>query len=232
MPDTCRSGEHLYTPGFYDGRRSGSRQSAEAMLPIVLDLIAPRSIVDLGCATGEWLAVAKRHGVREVLGIDLARVPDALMELAAGEFLAADLTEPLHVDRRFDLALVLEVAEHVPAEYADVLLDSVVRLSPAILFSAAIPHQGGTGHVNEQWQAHWRRRFDSRGYDAFDVVRARIWNNRQVWSHYAQNTFLYVSRAERASSAVLAALSEPQPLPVEVVHPAVYLSALKAAQRR
>ena len=223
--------EGPYTHGFYEARRSGSRRSAEIVLPIVLKIISPRSVVDVGCATGGWLVVAKKCGVADVLGIDLERVPNDLLEIAPDEFLPEDVSQPLNLQRRFDLALALEVAEHLPATCVDTFLDSLVRLSPAILFSAAIPHQGGTGHLNEQWQDYWLERFDARGYDALDCVRSRLWGNRLVWAHYAQNTFLYVSREYLAAHSKVRDRSDHSAMPIRVVHPNVYLLALDTTRR-
>ena len=85
----------------------------------------------------------------------------------------ADLTHPLQLDRQFDLVLSLEVAEHIPAGRAATFIDSLVRHGDAILFSAAIPRQGGEQHINCQWPSWWAELFTQRGYQTFDLVRPR-----------------------------------------------------------
>ena len=67
-----------------------------------------------------------------------------------------DLAQPLQIDRRFDLALSLEVAEHLPPECGSEFVQTLTDLSSVILFSAAIPFQGGTDHLNEQWPSTGR----------------------------------------------------------------------------
>ena len=106
--------------------------------------------------------------------------------------LAGDLAQPLQIDRRFDLALSLEVAEHLPPECGSEFVQTLTDLSSVILFSAAIPFQGGTDHLNEQWPEYWADRFDARGYVPIDCIRRRIWRNEDVEWWYAQNLMFFV----------------------------------------
>ena len=110
----------------------------------------------------------------------------SLLHIPEERFLPHDLTKPIHLERRFDLVLCLEVADHLPADSAPTLMDSLVSLGPVILFSAAIPYQGGTHHLNEQWPLYWARYFDARGYLAVDCVRNQIWQLDDVQWCYAQ----------------------------------------------
>lgn len=116
------------------------------------------------------------------------------LEIPAERFQAADLERPLSLNRRFDLVVSLEVAEHLAAECADNFVESLTRLGPAVLFSAAIPYQGGACHVNEQWPSYWVKRFQGRGYEPVDCLRRRVWQDRRVEWWYAQNTLLYAER--------------------------------------
>src|SRR5688572_26586138 len=104
-----------YTVRFYEERREGARRSARAIVPIVLDLLRPRSLVDIGGGEGTWLAVFREHGVEDVLGVDGPWVDRSRLEIPAGRFREADLTQPIRLDREFDLTVSLEVAEHLPA---------------------------------------------------------------------------------------------------------------------
>ena len=112
-------------------------------MPIVIDLLHPNSVVDVGCGTGGWLAEFKRHGVTNILGIDGPHIPIGQLEFDPREFLAADLTEPLRLDSYFDLAISLEVAEHLEVHRSEQFVETLTDLAPIVLFSAAIPHQGG-----------------------------------------------------------------------------------------
>src|SRR5262249_48549974 len=131
-----------------------SEASARTVLPIVFDLWRPASVVDVGCLFGGWAAVASELGVGEVLGIDGGYVDRSRVP---APFLPHAPPQPLLIDRRFDLAISLEVAHYLPERRAAGFVADLCRLAPAVLFSAAIPHQGGYGHVNEQWPAYWAR---------------------------------------------------------------------------
>jgi 2-polyprenyl-3-methyl-5-hydroxy-6-metoxy-1,4-benzoquinol methylase len=157
-----------YTGGFFGDQQRGSRQSAKRVLPLIMEAIQPSTVIDVGCAVGTWLAVA------DVRGIDGDYVDRTLLQIPQERFLPHDLTTPIHLERSFDLVLCLEVAEHLPADSALRLIDSLVSLGPVILFSAAIPYQGGTNHVNEQWPEYWARHFSAKGYVPVDCVRRQI----------------------------------------------------------
>jgi len=182
-----------YDDEWFARRTTATRRSAEAIAPFVQEIVKPRSVVDLGCGTGSWLAAL---AVEDSLGVDGEWVPRSRLEISKEQFLSHDLTRPLLLDRTFDLALSVEVGEHLPAEAAGVLVDSLARLAPVVLFSAAIPYQGGTGHVNPQWPAYWADKFRTRGYVPCDVIRPRFWSDPEVRFAHAQNLILYVRNDE------------------------------------
>ncbi len=177
---------------FFEQRDQQSRHSAQVVVPIVMQMLAPRSVVDLGCGVGTWLSVFREQGVERVLGVEAGEVDLSLLRIKADEFQRADLTQPFHHDQRFDLAMSLEVAEHLPESSAKTFVQSLVKLSTAVLFSAAVPHQGGIHHVNEQWPQYWVALFAEHRYQVIDAIRPRIWRDPQVQAWYAQNTFLFV----------------------------------------
>src|SRR5262249_48124778 len=156
----------------------GSRASAEVVVPLVLRLLGPPdSVVDVGCGLGSWLAVFQAHGVRDVLGIDGDWADRSKLLIGPQQVRAGDRRSPLRLGRRCGLALSLEVAQHLPAACAEAHVGALTGLAPAVLFSAAVPYQGGVGHVNEQWPAYWARLFAARGYAAVDCLRRLIWDN-------------------------------------------------------
>jgi SAM-dependent methyltransferase len=193
VKESCRV--QPYTEQYYEAHRGGARQSARVLVPLVLRYFRPSSVLDVGCGQGTWLAVFREHGIKDVWGVDGEYVDRARLEIPPERFLAWDLTRRLLFERRFDLVMSLEVAEHLPAECADQFVDSLTRLGPLVLFSAAAPHQGGANHVNEQWPAYWAQRFHARGYEPVDCLRRRIWQDERVAWWYAQNTILYADTA-------------------------------------
>jgi len=217
MPKTA------YDRQFYQRITGGARGSAREVVPTLIDLLAPRSVVDVGCGTGAWLSVFRDHAVEDVLGIDGDYVDPESLQIPSNAFLPADLRRPIHVGRTFDMALSVEVAEHIPAESASIYLDSLTRLSDAIVFSAAIPNQGGTGHVNEQWPEYWKDRFETRGYVLIDCLRHRIWNNRNVERWYRQNMVLYVTEQQlERDEALQREYAQAKGRPLSIIHPATY----------
>jgi SAM-dependent methyltransferase len=204
-----------------------SRRSAEAILPIVLDLTSAARVIDVGCGTGSWLAVAQELGVRDVLGIDGAYGDRTLLEIPEDRFVAHDLTRPIELAERFDLALSTEVAEHLPLGSADAFVESLTRLAPLVLFSAAVPFQGGQHHLNEQWQDWWAERFATQGFRVVDCVRPRIWSDTRVAYFYAQNVILYASEEALEENDRLARASEASQLPLRLVHPELYETTVK-----
>lgn len=189
----------LYSHLFYKTRRRATRRSAEAMLPWVFDVVPCTSMADVGCGTGSWLAAAADLGVADTAGFDGKWVKRDLLEIPAERFHATDLAHPPAVSRAYDLAISLEVGEHLPGRCASDFVRFLTDLAPAVLFSAAIPGQGGLHHLNEQWPAYWIDMFASRGYRAVDAVRGRFWEDRRVAYWYAQNAFFFV-REDRAAS--------------------------------
>jgi cyclopropane fatty-acyl-phospholipid synthase-like methyltransferase len=182
-----------YTENFYKKRQGRSQRSAREIVPLVLDLIQPRHVIDVGCGTGTWLSVFRECGVEEVFGVDGEWVNREMLEIPKARFRSFDLKKPLYLDRQFDLVVSLEVAEHLPGECAETFIDSLTRLGPVVLFSAAIPYQGGTHHVNEQWPEYWAQYFRDRAYGVIDWIRKKVWQNNNVEWFYAQNMLLFVS---------------------------------------
>jgi SAM-dependent methyltransferase len=195
--------------------------SAHAVLPVVFALRRARSVVDVGCLYGAWAAVSRELGVDEVVGVDGEYVDHADLMIPAGDFLARDLARPLRLDRAFDLAISLEVAHYLPPARADGFVGDLCDLAPMVLFSAAIPHQGGVGHVNEQWPAYWAQRFAARAYTPLDCVRDEVWDDPAVASWYAQNTIVFCAPA--VQSATITAHHGYGRCPARV-HPATYVT--------
>jgi hypothetical protein len=181
-----------YDEQFFGTADRAAAMSADGVIgPLQAELRAG-SVLDLGCARGVWLSSWLHHGAREVLGIDGYYVDTTRLSIPRNAFLARDLSQPLRLERQFDLVQSLEVAEHLPPAAAETFVDNLARHGRVILFSAAIPGQGGEHHVNEQPLEYWRAKFAARGYDVFDFLRPRIQNKRTIAFCYRYNTLLFV----------------------------------------
>jgi SAM-dependent methyltransferase len=211
-----------YSNRYYESLKSDSLASATEVVPIILEWFPAKSVVDVGCGAGYWTSIYAKAGCA-VLGIDGANVrPDQLL-FPSEHFLARDLMQPLALDRQFDLVHCVEVAEHLHPNRADSFVADLCKLGSVILFSAAVPGQGGTHHVNEQWQSYWIERFARHQFMALDCLRPVLWNNPRVAWWYCQNLFAFVhtSKLHQFESAQNASVS----MPTDLVHPRAFEAA-------
>jgi hypothetical protein len=162
-----------YPQEFYASMRDKTTYSANTILDIVLQRIpAVHSAVDVGCGVGNWLAVLREKGATEIQGLDGSWVDQDLLAIPRSNFKQVDLSRSaIELPRRYDLAISLEMAEHLPPDRAEEFVTSLTALSDYVLFSAAIPFQGGINHLNEQWQHYWADLFAARGYGVHDFIR-------------------------------------------------------------
>jgi SAM-dependent methyltransferase len=213
-----------YTADYYRALQEGARRSAEVIVPLVLELVQPRSVIDVGCGVGTWLSVFKECDVADIWGVDGEHIERAMLEFPPERFLPFDLEHPFRVGRRFDLVVSLEVAEHLPASCAETFVESLALLGPVVLFSAAVPFQGGEHHVNGQWPEYWANLFRERDYVAIDCLRRRIWHNESVDWWYAQNVLLFAAREHVERQPLFRSAYElAGPSPLALVHPKLYL---------
>jgi len=211
----------LYTPAFYNGQSPTSFDAGSTMLPPVLELVRPASLVDVGCGVGTWLAAAEKLGVGTLVGIEGPWVHTEQLKSPRIRLVTHDLEQPLPLRERFDLAMSVEVAEHVSQRRADALVGELCALSQVVLFGAAIPGQGGVNHINEEWQSVWAARFAARGYRVVDLLRPRFWTQREIPVHYRQNTLLYVHESRFGELEARHGAALPVPPIVDIAHPEV-----------
>jgi SAM-dependent methyltransferase len=195
--------EETYGPKFFVRELDRARSSAETIVPLVLERVSPQSVVDLGCGHGIWLDTFARHGVADYIGVDGDWVPREALHIPIDRFVAARLDKRLELGRRFDLAVSLEVAEHLPERGAKQFVRNIVELAPCVLFSAAIPHQRGTDHINEQWPDYWAGLFADHGYVAVDGIRPLVWSNSAVFPFYRQNVMMFATPEAIATHPML-----------------------------
>ena len=182
-----------YPPSFYAQTRDGASRSAEVIVPLVLSWVQVASVVDVGCGTGAWLAAFRSNGVDDVLGLDGDWVEAGQLCIPQHQFLRQDLACTVALPLRFELAVCMEVAEHLPAARAASLVTDLTRLAPCVLFSAAVPGQGGTHHINEQPLSYWSNHFARRGFAPADLIRPLIWGDDRVEWWYRQNIVFFAA---------------------------------------
>jgi hypothetical protein len=187
---------------------------ADVVVPLALARVPARSVLALGEAGAAWAAAFARQGVRDVRTVALE--------------------ESLELDRSFDLAVAVHVAERLAPHAAERLVAGLARLAPVVLFAAAIPGQGGAGHRNEQWPDWWAARFERAGLRVVDGLRATIWDDPRVDWRTAQNLLLFATPEAIAASPLLCAdRMQTRPQALARVHPRpIEEAAARASSRR
>lgn len=188
-----------YDDVFFDYVDAGAIRSAQVIVVRLFAALRPSSVLDVGCGRGGWLSTWKSAGCTLVQGIDGDYVDRSRLYIAPDAFRPTDLSAPFDLGRRFDLVQCLEVAEHIVPAYGSGLIDSIVRHGDVVLFSAAVPGQGGTTHVNERPLDYWRGLFAARGYAPFDALRPQVHADQRIEPWYRFNTILYANSAGQAT---------------------------------
>ena len=182
-----------YDKSYFNMRNNKTFISAKKILGLLEDVYLGKQVIDIGCGVGTWSSVAKNNGAKSVIAIDGPWVDKDLLQIGETEFVQHDLSlgSP-GLEENYSLAIWLENAEHLPEGVGENIQDWICQHADFVLFSAAIPGQGGIGHVNEQWQSYWAKRYHDNGFAAFDVLRNEIWSDEDVPYWYKQNMILYV----------------------------------------
>lgn len=207
--------EKLYDENFYETNQK-DLNAAQTIMAYVYDKIKPKSVVDFGCGSGTWLCAIKKLGCNNILGIDGKYVKEDWLLFDKSKFLAADLTENIELPQKYDMAISLEVAEHISEEKSETYLKNLIKASDLILFSAAIPYQGGTNHINEQFPSYWIKKFEKYGYVPYDCLRWKFWDNSDIAFWYRQNIMFFVKKEKVDELKKNFPIKE---LPIDLVHP-------------
>jgi Methyltransferase domain len=197
----------------------GSRVTAEVLVPMVMERVRPTSVLDLGAGVGSFLKVFIDHDVTDVAGVDLCNFDPEILVVDESLMEAADLNRPVDVGRTYDLAVCLEVAGYLPNH--DVLVGSLVRHAPVVLFSAAVPSQDLPNQPHGAFPSDWVTLFAAHDYEVVDVFRPMLWNDERVPFWFRQNLLMFVHRPHLEAHRELAKPSG-APSPLDVVHPELY----------
>lgn len=184
----------VYDDSFYEKFTTKEKiKNSEIIFPIVEKYVKINSVIDIGCGVGAWSKYFHDKNAL-VKGYDFNWVPEKYMAIPKnGYFVPCDLNERINLDRKFDLVINIEVAEHLKKERAKTFVEDLTKLGDVILFSAAIPYQGGDGHLNEQFPEYWAKIFNTFGYVPIDVIRPQIWRNKEIYqTRVRQNMLLFV----------------------------------------
>lgn len=223
-----------YSEDFFARQKVDSYQSAQVVVLELLKSLKISSVVDIGCGLGAWLKVFEENGISDYQGLDGDWVDQSNLLIPRAKFVVQELENDFDLTRKFDLAVCLELAEHLSATRADSLIKFLTKLSPVVLFSAAIPGQdlpGKMNHINEQWPEYWATKFTANNFLAIDYLRDKIWLNDQVKYWYQQNILLYMS-SEFLDKNKQWQKFLVEPKKIVRIHPTTYRTTLKYYQTK
>ena len=221
----------IYDDAFYKNRNEETKYSAERIIDALFKRLykMPQSMVDVGCGVGTWLGVVhSKYGVETVIGMDGDYVPRQYLQIDKDNFIPCNLedyqAEKILIkngNKKFGLAVSLEVAEHIQRKNARKFVRNLCGLSDVILFSAALAKQGGDGHVNEQRLSYWIKLFAENGYRFCDVIRADIWNDKKIPVWYRNNVVVFCNSGDE-----IIRTEGVEPI-IDMVHPDLYEAKVK-----
>lgn len=205
----------FYDKQFYETNKL-DLGAAEIIMTYVYNKLKPNSVIDFGCGSGTWLSVVAKLGCQDILGIDGEYVNKEWLLFDKTKFRSGDLTKNIDLKRKYDMAISLEVAEHIAEKYSETYLTNLTKATDIILFSAAVPYQGGTNHVNEQFPSYWIEKFAKYGFVPYDALRWKFWNNQAIAFWYRQNIMFFVKKEKLAELKKLFPVKD---MPTDLVHP-------------
>jgi SAM-dependent methyltransferase len=207
-----------------------NRHSAQVLLARVQEYVGVKSMLDVGCGLGTWLHEGQAMGF-EVAGVEGPWSEPDKLEIDPSLVTITDLEAPIDLGRTFDLAVCLEVGEHLSDKAAPHLVNTLTSHAPHIMFSAAVPYQGGHHHINEQTHQYWIDLFAAKGFRALDIFRAKIWHDQSIHWWLSQNLLLFAREDKVQENPRLLAESKID-RPMDLVHPTVFLNRMNSASQR
>jgi hypothetical protein len=214
----------VYGEKYYGNQVADSLSSAHIVLTRLWEYLKPTSVLDVGCGRGAWLKACHALGCETLFGLDGDWNSQSVMIDSAIRFRSVDLNKPFSVPIKADLAISLEVAEHLEPSSSSQFVECLAKASDTVLFGAACPGQGGANHLNERRPSYWAGLFRKQGHVVFDLFRPVLWGNDEISVWYRQNAFLYCREGGDSYRAIRSAgcseLTETSFM--DCIHPVLY----------
>ena len=128
---------------------------ADRLALFMRDIIRPKMVLDIGCGPGHFVESMIDIGIHCV-GIDIDERVNGKPYLFHQDILSTKFVA--------DVAICLEVVEHIHEDHADKIVDKISTMfTDTLIFTAAQPGQGGVGHINCQYPRYWSDKFQNVG---------------------------------------------------------------------
>jgi SAM-dependent methyltransferase len=223
MQDVKKSDGETYDHAYFADWLEEAERSAPVVVPLLLDFFPfVRSVVDIGCGPGAWLAEFRARGVDEIVGLDGSDIPPDLLQVAESAIRRADFRQDFAIADRYDLAMSLEVADCLPPAASEHFVGELTRTSDVVVFSAAAPGQSKRSGSNERWLSYWVSLFLEQGFLHVDLLRPLIWYDQRVSWRYAQNMMIFVRNSRDDLLEGLRSRARSANGPIDILHPYSY----------
>ena len=157
--------EELYTTGFYKQMRRARGWQA-SVGKCMAETYGFNSAIDFGCGIGSYLQGMKQAGVENVFGYEFLRKSvDPYIDKDMKPYIKQGSLMDILRPGKFEWVQSIEVVEHLLPEASDVIVTNLTDASCKYLFfTAAVPGQGGVGHINEREQSFWIEKIEAKGF--------------------------------------------------------------------
>jgi hypothetical protein len=154
----------MYGADFHSAIAHEEEPQAQRLAQYIATHLKPVRFIDFGCSTGLYVKAMKDWAPScKSKGLDFSEA--AIAAAVCPDIIKADLTQNLYMPYEEDtLGLCLEVLEHIDDAYWRIVLVNLLSNCHRVIFSAARPGQGGTGHINCRPKLDWIQRFHSLGW--------------------------------------------------------------------
>ena len=200
---------HLKMFKGHDAGRERRIINGDYLAEILYPMFKPETVIDLGCGLGFFLSSMQKYGAK-ITAIDNDWVKELETAAPIKSYVFHDLNQPFASKKRFDLATSFEVAEHLDPERSEPLVQELCALSDTIAFSAAIPGQSGSGHINLKWQSDWAELFEQQGYLCYDAIRPAMAEKENAYFWFRQNALVFIKDDEDVPDNVRGRLIKPE----------------------
>ncbi len=185
-----------FVPCEYEYITENEMPQAKSLSKFVINQFKPKTVIDIGCGPGIYVHDLLKHNV-EAVGIDIDPRVNDVEHLQQCDVTLKSFDVQQMFQKRFDLAICLEVVEHAPEEFADNLIRNICSCADRIIFSAAQPIRGyhQPTHHNEQHKPYWLNLFKKEGYyqDAGASHRMLEYVKRSIYMRWFANNAMVVS---------------------------------------